>query len=85
VRVEYGDATTTIDPVGVDAVAQAFPRTYGQRLVTFLAPDAGAAADAVVEDRPPIRSVKLTQQGPLTDGNLQRQHYYRIQIQCSDF
>ena len=59
-RVEYGDATTTIDPIGADAVAQAFPRTYGQRLVTFLAPDAGVDS-AVVEERPPIRSVKLTQ------------------------
>lgn len=54
VRVEYGDATTTIDPIGADAVAQAFPRTYGQRLVTFLAPDA-AAGDRAVEERPPIR------------------------------
>lgn len=53
-RVEYGDATTTIDPIGADAVAQAFPRTYGQRLVTFLAPDA-SAADKAVEERPPIR------------------------------
>jgi hypothetical protein len=53
--VEYGDATTTIDPIGADAVAQAFPRTYGQRLVTFLAPDAGA--EKAVEERPPIRSV----------------------------
>jgi hypothetical protein len=63
--VEYGDATTTIDPIGADAVAQAFPRTYGQRLVTFLAPDA-AAGNAAVEERPPIRSVSSST-GPLTD------------------
>uniref|UniRef100_A0A453JVF9 Phosphofructokinase domain-containing protein n=1 Tax=Aegilops tauschii subsp. strangulata TaxID=200361 RepID=A0A453JVF9_AEGTS len=55
VRVEYGDATTTIDPTGAHAVAQAFPRTYGQRLVTFLAPDDTAGAGKAVDERPPIR------------------------------
>uniref|UniRef100_A0A0E0QHR6 Pyrophosphate--fructose 6-phosphate 1-phosphotransferase subunit alpha n=1 Tax=Oryza rufipogon TaxID=4529 RepID=A0A0E0QHR6_ORYRU len=32
VKVEYGDATTTIDPTCANVVAQAFPRTYGQPL-----------------------------------------------------
>lgn len=54
VRAEYGDATTTIDPSCANVVAQAFPNTYGQPLVSFVAPaDAEAAA---VEERAPIRS-----------------------------
>ncbi|KAK8450976.1 hypothetical protein SEVIR_6G130600v4 [Setaria viridis] len=52
VRAEYGDATTTIDPSCANVVAQAFPNTFGQPLVSFVAP-AGAAAAA--EERPPIR------------------------------
>nr|CAB3482743.1 unnamed protein product [Digitaria exilis] len=53
VRAEYGDATTTIDPSCANVVAQAFPNTYGQPLVSFVAPaDAEAAA---VEERAPIR------------------------------
>ncbi|VAI27991.1 unnamed protein product [Triticum turgidum subsp. durum] len=55
VRVEYDDATTTIDPTGAHAVAQAFPRTYGQRLVTFLSPDDTAGAVKAVNERQPIR------------------------------
>lgn len=52
VRAEYGDATTTIDPTCAQAVAQAFPHTFGQPLVSFVAPAAGAGA---VEERHPIR------------------------------
>nr|CAB3480754.1 unnamed protein product [Digitaria exilis]CAB3504653.1 unnamed protein product [Digitaria exilis] len=53
VRAEYGDATTTIDPSCAHVVAQAFPNTYGQPLVSFVGPaDAEAAA---VEERAPIR------------------------------
>jgi len=53
VRAEYGDATTTIDPSCANVVAQAFPNTFGQPLVSFVAPaDAAAAA----EERPAIRS-----------------------------
>jgi hypothetical protein len=54
VRPEYGDATTTIDPACANVVAEAFPRTFGQRLVSFL------AADKPVEERPPIRSGSKT-------------------------
>ncbi|GJN03252.1 hypothetical protein PR202_ga20675 [Eleusine coracana subsp. coracana] len=50
VRAEYGDATTTIDPTCANVVAQAFPNTFGQPLVSFLA-DAGKPVD----ERPPIR------------------------------
>lgn len=64
-RVEYGEATTTIDPTGAHAVAQAFPRTYGQRLVTFLAPDDTAGADKAVDERPPIRSCSTASPGRL--------------------
>jgi diphosphate-dependent phosphofructokinase len=49
VRPEYGDATTTSDPACANIVAEAFPRTFGQRLVSFL------ANDKPVEERPPIR------------------------------
>lgn len=52
VKVEYGDATTTIDPTCANVVAQAFPRTYGQPLVSFVAPP----PDTVDKDRAPIRS-----------------------------
>ena len=50
-RAEYGDATTTIDPSCANVVAQAFPNTFGQPLVSFVAP-----ADAAAEERPAIRS-----------------------------
>lgn len=60
-RVEYGDATTTIDPTSAHVVAQAFPRTFGQPLVNFLAPD---AAQKAVEERPPIRSSPGRQDHP---------------------
>ncbi|CAL4998183.1 unnamed protein product [Urochloa decumbens] len=50
VRAEYGDATTTIDPSCAHVLAQAFPNTFGQPLVSFVAP-----ADAAAEERPPIR------------------------------
>jgi pyrophosphate--fructose-6-phosphate 1-phosphotransferase len=52
VRAEYGDATTTIDPSCANVVAQAFPNTFGQPLVSFVAP----AEAAATEERPPIRS-----------------------------
>jgi pyrophosphate--fructose-6-phosphate 1-phosphotransferase len=51
VRAEYGDATTTIDPSCANVVAQAFPNTFGQPLVSFVAP----AEAAATEERPPIR------------------------------
>jgi len=53
VRAEYGDATTTIDPSCANVVAQAFPNTFGQPLVSFVAPADAAAAAA--EERPSIR------------------------------
>ena len=55
-RAEYGDATTTIDPSCANVVAQAFPNTFGQPLVSFVAPADAAAAAAAAEERPTIRS-----------------------------
>ncbi|WVZ64266.1 hypothetical protein U9M48_013814 [Paspalum notatum var. saurae] len=55
VRVQFGDSTTTIDPKCVDIVAQAFPHTFGQRLVHFLDPDTMASDAQVIKEYPPIR------------------------------
>ncbi|WVZ64287.1 hypothetical protein U9M48_013832 [Paspalum notatum var. saurae] len=55
VRVQFGDSTTTIDPKCVDIVSQAFPHTFGQRLVHFLDPDTMASDAQVIKEYPPIR------------------------------
>lgn len=49
-KAEYGDAATTIDPTCANVVAEAFPRTFGQPLVSFL------ADDKPVDERRPTRS-----------------------------
>ncbi|CAO2201187.1 unnamed protein product, partial [Urochloa humidicola] len=40
VREEYDDAATTIDPNCAHVVTQAFPNTFGQPLISFVAPAA---------------------------------------------
>jgi len=55
VRVELGDSTTTIDPKCADIVAQAFPHTFGQKLVHFLEPNTMVSDTQVIEEHPPIR------------------------------
>ncbi|KAF8712101.1 hypothetical protein HU200_028942 [Digitaria exilis] len=55
VRVEFGDSTTSIDPKCADIVAQAFPHTFGQKLVHFLEPWTTVPDAHVIEEHPPIR------------------------------
>ncbi|KAG2634247.1 hypothetical protein PVAP13_2NG156900 [Panicum virgatum] len=55
VRVELGDPTTTIDPKCADIVAQAFPHTFGQKLVHFLESNTMVSDTQVIEEHPPIR------------------------------
>lgn len=55
VRVELGDSTTTIDPKCADIVAQAFPHTFGQKLVHFLESNTMVSDTQVIEEHPPIR------------------------------
>jgi diphosphate-dependent phosphofructokinase len=55
--VEFGDPTTTIDSKCADIVAQAFPHTFGQRLVRFLEPhpDTVVSGSSDAQERPPVR------------------------------
>ncbi|RLM86538.1 pyrophosphate--fructose 6-phosphate 1-phosphotransferase subunit alpha-like [Panicum miliaceum] len=55
VRVELGDSTTSVDPKCADIVAQAFPHTFGQKLVHFLEPNMMVSDAQVLEEHPPIR------------------------------
>lgn len=55
VRVEFGDSTTSIDPKCADIVAQAFPQTFGQKLVHFLEPNSKVSDAQVIKEHPPIR------------------------------
>ena len=54
--MELGDSTTTIDPKCADIVAQAFPHTFGQKLVHFLESKTMVSDTQVIEEHPPIRS-----------------------------
>ncbi|KAJ3693177.1 hypothetical protein LUZ60_008657 [Juncus effusus] len=57
VRVEFGDSTTNCDPPSAQAISQAFPRTFGQRLAHFLrAQSIGQVPDAqIIHDHDPIK------------------------------
>ncbi|CAN6217226.1 unnamed protein product [Urochloa humidicola] len=55
IRVEFGESTTSIDPKCMDIVAQAFPQTFGQKLVHFLEPNSMASDAQVIKEYPPIR------------------------------
>ncbi|CAN6204095.1 unnamed protein product [Urochloa humidicola] len=55
VRVEFGESTTSIDPKCADIVAQAFPQTFGQKLVHFLDPTSMASDAQVIKEHPQIR------------------------------
>jgi diphosphate-dependent phosphofructokinase len=57
IRVEFGDSATTIDSKCADIVAQAFPRTFGQKLVHFLGPSMTVPDVLVKEEQPPIRLI----------------------------
>ncbi|GJN34254.1 hypothetical protein PR202_gb22901 [Eleusine coracana subsp. coracana] len=57
ITMEFGDSTTTIDPKCADIIAQAFPHTFGQKLVHFLGPSMMVPVpDAQVKrEQPPLR------------------------------
>ncbi|XP_062199834.1 pyrophosphate--fructose 6-phosphate 1-phosphotransferase subunit alpha-like [Phragmites australis] len=55
IRVKFGDSTTTIDPKCANVVAQAFPHTFGQKLVHFLETNTTVPDVQVTEEHPPIR------------------------------
>ncbi|KAJ4830913.1 hypothetical protein Tsubulata_039034 [Turnera subulata] len=55
VRVEYGDATTALDPVDAHTIQRAFPHTYGQRLAHFLRATTKVPNAQIISDHPAIR------------------------------
>lgn len=56
VRVEFGDATTTADPVDAQSISRSFPHTYGQPLAHFLRATAKVPDAQIITEHPPIRS-----------------------------
>ena len=55
-RVEFGDATTTADPVDAHTISRYFPHTYGQPLAHFLRATAKVPDAQIITEHPPIRS-----------------------------
>ncbi|KAL6838988.1 hypothetical protein ACP4OV_031215 [Aristida adscensionis] len=55
IRLEFGDSTTTIDPKCANIIAQAFPNTFGQKLVHFLDQITMPCDVQVTEEHQPIR------------------------------
>ncbi|XVE69549.1 hypothetical protein DITRI_Ditri10aG0000400 [Diplodiscus trichospermus] len=55
VRVEFGDATTALDPVDAHTIARAFPHTYGQPLAHFLRATAKVPDAQIITEHPAIR------------------------------
>lgn len=55
VRVEYGDATTTVDPADAHSISRYFPHTYGQPLAHFLRATAKVADAQIITEHPVIR------------------------------
>lgn len=59
VRVEFGDATTAVDPADAPTIGRAFPHTYGQPLVHFLRATAKVPDAQIITEHPAIRCVPL--------------------------
>ncbi|KAJ8431137.1 hypothetical protein Cgig2_010070 [Carnegiea gigantea] len=55
VRVEYGDATTAIDPADAHSISRYFPHTYGQPLAHFLRATAKVPDAQIITEHPAIR------------------------------
>ncbi|XP_022772523.1 pyrophosphate--fructose 6-phosphate 1-phosphotransferase subunit alpha isoform X2 [Durio zibethinus] len=55
VRVEFGDATTALDPADAHTIARAFPHTYGRPLAHFLRATAKVPDAQIITDHPAIR------------------------------
>ncbi|XP_022981962.1 pyrophosphate--fructose 6-phosphate 1-phosphotransferase subunit alpha-like [Cucurbita maxima] len=55
VRVEFGDATTAVDPADAPTISRAFPHTYGQPLAHFLRATAKVPDAQIITEHPSIR------------------------------
>eukprot|EP00268_Persea_americana_P015719 TRINITY_DN1736_c0_g1_i6.p1 TRINITY_DN1736_c0_g1~~TRINITY_DN1736_c0_g1_i6.p1 ORF type:complete len:618 (-),score=117.93 TRINITY_DN1736_c0_g1_i6:347-2200(-) len=55
VRVEFGDATATVDPAGARTISRSFPHTYGQPLAHFLRATAKVPDAQIITEHPPFR------------------------------
>ncbi|KAJ8643631.1 hypothetical protein MRB53_005379 [Persea americana] len=55
VRVEFGDATATVDPAGARTISRSFPHTYGQPLAHFLRATAQVPDAQIITEHPPFR------------------------------
>ncbi|KAI9073671.1 hypothetical protein K1719_044335 [Acacia pycnantha] len=55
VRVEFGDTTTTADPVDAHTISRSFPHTYGQPLAHFLRATAKVPDAQIITEHPAIR------------------------------
>ncbi|XP_022769461.1 pyrophosphate--fructose 6-phosphate 1-phosphotransferase subunit alpha isoform X2 [Durio zibethinus] len=55
VRVEFGDATTALDPTDSHTISRAFPHTYGQPLAHFLRATAKVPDAQIITEHPAIR------------------------------
>ena len=55
VRVELGDATTTVDPTDAHTIGRSFPHTYGQPLAHFLRATAQVPDAHIITDHPAKR------------------------------
>ncbi|XAR64297.1 Diphosphate--fructose-6-phosphate 1-phosphotransferase [Bertholletia excelsa] len=55
VRVEFGDASATMDPSGAHIINRTFPHTYGQPLAHFLRATAKVSDAQIITEHPPIR------------------------------
>ncbi|XP_074558483.1 pyrophosphate--fructose 6-phosphate 1-phosphotransferase subunit alpha-like [Curcuma longa] len=55
VRVEFGDATTAVNPTDAHVISQVFPHTYSQPLAHFLRPTAKVPDAHIIVEQPNIR------------------------------
>ncbi|XVF35787.1 hypothetical protein REPUB_Repub19eG0001000 [Reevesia pubescens] len=55
VRVEFGDATTALDPADAHTISRAFPHTYGHPLAHFLRATAKVPDAQIITEHPAIR------------------------------
>lgn len=59
VRVEFGDATATVDPAGANTMSRSFPHTYGQPLAHFLRATAQVPDAQIITEHPPFRYIRF--------------------------
>ncbi|KAI5442960.1 hypothetical protein KIW84_011845 [Lathyrus oleraceus] len=55
VRVEFGDATMTVDPSDEPSISRSYPNTYGHPLAYFLRASAKVSNAQITTEHPPIR------------------------------